>query len=103
MSEIERLSADIKKDANLREQVKELGNDSDAFVEWANQHGYDFSAGDLSEYVEAKTSELSEEQLDQVAGGGATSVQSNVEAVTEGAAVTVGVGAVVVAEVAVVT
>jgi predicted ribosomally synthesized peptide with nif11-like leader len=68
-SEIERLVGDIQNHARLQEEAKGLGTDPKALVEWANGKGYEFSLDELNAYAEAQLAELSEEELEQVAGG----------------------------------
>ena len=68
-TEIERLAADIKTDEKLLEEAKGLGTDTDAIVTWANERGYDFSIEELDSHIEEQTAQLSEDELNDVAGG----------------------------------
>lgn len=67
MSELERFSKDVNGNNEMLEAVKSIGNDVAKIVAYANSKGYKFTVAD----VEANTQkgELSEKQLDKVAGG----------------------------------
>ena len=68
-SEVERFSKDVQADTKLQEELKKAGTDEKAVVSIAKARGYDFSAEDLKAYAESKKGELSEEDLQKVAGG----------------------------------
>lgn len=68
--EVARFSNDVKNNPELQAEFKHTGTDMDAFVSLANEKGYDFSADDVKAHAAEKSGELSDEQLDQVAGGG---------------------------------
>ena len=68
-SELERFISDVKRSEKLQEELKAAGADVGAIVKVAVDKGYDFSADELKAYVETKKGELSEEQLEKVAGG----------------------------------
>lgn len=65
MSQIEKFNKDLLENKEMLEEVKKIGNDIAKIVAYANSKGYNFTVAD----VEAKKGELSEEQLDKVAGG----------------------------------
>ncbi len=66
---IERFSAEAKNNSELAEEIKKLGSDVAGIVKLAECKGFPFTEDELKEYSEAKKGELSEEQLEKVAGG----------------------------------
>jgi len=68
-SELERFISDVKNNKELQGELKAAGADVDAIVKVATGKGYGFSADELKAFVETKKGELSEEQLEKVAGG----------------------------------
>jgi predicted ribosomally synthesized peptide with nif11-like leader len=70
--EIERLVDAIQNDAGIMEELESLGNDLDATVAWAAEKGYTFSVKELQAHFEAQE-ELTEDELESVAGGRLTS------------------------------
>lgn len=64
-SEIQRFNKDLLENKEIQAELKTIGNDVPKIVAYANSKGYNFTVAD----VEAKKGELSEEQLDKVAGG----------------------------------
>ncbi|MGM0379451.1 MAG: Nif11-like leader peptide family RiPP precursor [Bacillota bacterium] len=68
MGEIKRFNKDVKEDKEMLEEVKKIGNDLEKIVKYANSKGYEFTSEDLESQAD-NNSELSEEQLDEVAGG----------------------------------
>ncbi len=66
MSQIERFNKDLSTNKEMLEEVKALGNDLDKIVAYANSKGYNFTVED----IKAEQGELSEQDLDKVAGGG---------------------------------
>lgn len=67
MSEIKRFNKDLSENTGMLEEVKKIGNDVPKIVAYANSKGYTFTVADVE--ANAKKGELSEEQLDKVAGG----------------------------------
>ena len=67
------LLAKIKEDAELQEKLKGAA-DLDAFVAVAKDNGFDVSKADWLRYQAKQTLELSDEELEGVAGGGRTGV-----------------------------
>ena len=65
------LLAKLKEDAGLREKLQGAG-DLDAAVALANEAGFDVSKADWLKYQAKQTLELSDEDLERVAGGGVT-------------------------------
>ncbi len=68
MTEIERFNQEIRENKEMQEEIKNIGSDLDKLVAYANSKGYKFTVAD----VEARAKqggELSEDQLDNVAGG----------------------------------
>ena len=70
MEELKRFGADVKENKELQEAAKAAGDDAEAITKLANEKGYDFTVEDLKAAKEEAKGELSEEQLDNVAGGG---------------------------------
>ncbi|NJD18692.1 MAG: Nif11-like leader peptide family natural product precursor [Gemmatimonadetes bacterium] len=68
LSELERFSRDVAGNAALRQEILTSGTDLATVVAYANGKGYGFSVQDVRE--RAVASELSEEALGAVAGGG---------------------------------
>jgi len=68
-SELDRFISDVKRSEKLQEELKAAGAGAGAIVKVATGKGYDFSADELKAFVETKKGELSEEQLEKVAGG----------------------------------
>ena len=65
------LLAKIKEDAGLQEKLKGAG-ELDAAVALAKEAGFDVSKADWLKYQAKQTLELSDEELEGVAGGQAT-------------------------------
>jgi predicted ribosomally synthesized peptide with nif11-like leader len=66
------LLAKLKKDAGLREKLQGAG-DLDAAVALAKEAGFDLSKADWLKYQAKQTLELSDDELEGVAGGGDSS------------------------------
>jgi predicted ribosomally synthesized peptide with nif11-like leader len=62
------LLAKLKEDAGLQEKLKRA-SDLDVAVEMAKEAGFDVSKADWLKYQGKKTTELSDEELEGVAGG----------------------------------
>ena len=62
------LLAKVKEDVGLQEQLKETA-DLDAAVALAKEAGFDVSKADWLKYQAKQTLELSDEELEDVAGG----------------------------------
>lgn len=62
---IEKFNKDLLENQEMQKEIRNIGNDMTKIVAYANTKGYSFTVAD----VEAKKGELSEEQLDKVAGG----------------------------------
>jgi predicted ribosomally synthesized peptide with nif11-like leader len=67
-SELERFAADLNEDQALFDQVSPVAGDHAALVAIANANGYDFTLEEVQAHVSAQR-EISDEQLDEVAGG----------------------------------
>ena len=68
-AELERFVGDLKADAGLRTEVSDKAAGIGSMVELAQAKGYDISADEANAYIRAQAgSELSDEQLDAVAG-----------------------------------
>lgn len=68
-SELDRFSADLKSDGALRDQFAEKSNDLGAIVESAQASGYGFTLEDVRGRLAEQDGELSESELETVAGG----------------------------------
>ena len=69
-SEVERFVADLKSDASLREDLQGSAAGVASVVEFAQSRGYSIGADEARQYIQAQTSsELSDAELDHVAGG----------------------------------
>ena len=66
--ELHRLLEDARRQPLLLSGLQERAADSDAALRWAAEQGYRLSPEDLSELKESEA-ELSDEELDQAAGG----------------------------------
>lgn len=67
MSQIEKFNKDILANKQMLEDVKKIGNDIPKIVAYANSKGYSFTVADVQ--ASAKQGQLSEDQLNKVAGG----------------------------------
>ncbi len=67
-AQIERFNKDICENKEMQEEIKAIGNDLVKIVAFANYKGYEFTVADV-EAIAKQREELSEEQLDNVAGG----------------------------------
>jgi len=67
--ELERFVKDASENNDFQKELKSVGADVEAIVTFASGKGYDFTVDELKSFVDAKKGELSEEQLDKVAGG----------------------------------
>ncbi|MBI5522788.1 MAG: Nif11-like leader peptide family natural product precursor [Desulfarculus sp.] len=83
IEEVKRLEADAKTNAQVRNKLKQAGPDPKALASIAAGLGYKLTEADLQQYINDKKGAMSEEDLDKVAGGGATNVQTNVEQTAE--------------------
>ena len=70
------LLAKIKEDAGLQEKLKGAA-DVDASVALVKEAGFDITKEDWLKYQEKQTLELSDEELEGVAGGGTTKPDSH--------------------------
>ncbi len=66
---IEKFVADVKESKELQAELKDIGSDVEQIAAFANSKGYDFTSSDLKLFTDAQKGELSDEQLDKVAGG----------------------------------
>lgn len=77
-AEIERFVNDLASNESLRETVVNASEGVESLVAIAQDHGYDINVDEARDYIQANTQgELSDDQLDAVAGG-KTSVFTNV-------------------------
>ena len=67
--ELERFARDLNANPALLEELKAVGTDPGAVIGFAERKGYRLALDDLHEAISRSGEELSESQLDQVAGG----------------------------------
>lgn len=96
-SDVERFIADLKNDEKLRNELSSSAAGIGSVVAFAESKGYDVSAEETADYIQSQAGrDLSDEQLDAIAGGKGhhhhnvlettTNVETTVEAVTEAVA-----------------
>ena len=69
-ADIERFIADLKENASLLDEAKAVPSGLAAMAGFAQSKGYDISVDEAKTYISAKANaELSDSQLDAVAGG----------------------------------
>jgi predicted ribosomally synthesized peptide with nif11-like leader len=88
-TEVERFVSELKDNAELRAELSSHASGLGSVVEFAKDKGYDISLDEASAYIQGQAGrDLSDEQLDGIAGGKgsdtATQVQQTVEAVQIG-------------------
>lgn len=83
LEEVKRFAEAVKKDDALQKELKAKGGDEAAVADFAKSKGFDFSADELKGFAAEKKGELSEEQLDKVAGGGSAAAVSHVVVVSD--------------------
>ncbi len=69
LDELKRFSKELKDDKNLQEAAKAAGTSAADVTKMANGKGYDFTEDELKQAADKSKGELSEEDLDKVAGG----------------------------------
>lgn len=70
IDEVKRFSLAVQDSPELQEEIKKIGPDLPAIAAFAAKKGYSFSAEELQQCATLQKGELSEDQLDNVAGGG---------------------------------
>lgn len=68
-TEIERFVAEVNADAGLQADFAQKKGNLDALVSLANARGYKINRADVDTYIAAGKQEMSDDQLDGVAGG----------------------------------
>jgi len=68
MKDLERLMSDLRSDPTLMNEFRALGESREAWVRWGLERGYRFSVQE-AEGLAASRGELSDDELDMVAGG----------------------------------
>ncbi|MFA7083533.1 MAG: Nif11-like leader peptide family RiPP precursor [Arcobacteraceae bacterium] len=76
-SNIEKFMSDAEKNKELQAELKAMGNDIEKITHCANAKGYAFSVSDFKSFIETNKDELSDEELESVAGG-VTFIPSNI-------------------------
>jgi predicted ribosomally synthesized peptide with nif11-like leader len=66
--ELERLTAALRRDPHLREEVRALSGDREALLAWTRDRGYSVPWPELAALLET-ADELSDEDLEHAAGG----------------------------------
>lgn len=72
VAEIKRFAEAVKSDSGLQSELKGVSGGEAGVASFAKGKGYDFTAEELKAHAEEMKGELSEEQLDKIAGGGDT-------------------------------
>ena len=67
-ADLSRLVGDVRKTPQLLEELRRRVHDPDAAIRWAGDKGYDLDPKEAEDLLESEQ-ELTEEDLDQVAGG----------------------------------
>jgi len=68
-SEIERFAMDLERNENLYQELASFAGTSEELAGWLNDRGYRIDAGELSDVISASVRELSDDDLERVAGG----------------------------------
>ena len=68
MEDLERLMSDLQKSPELMQEFRALGKSREGWVRWGQERGYRFSVEE-AEGLAASRGELSDDELEQVAGG----------------------------------
>jgi predicted ribosomally synthesized peptide with nif11-like leader len=66
--ELTRFLQSVRTSPKLMEELRNLLSTPDAAIHWAGSQGYRLTPGDIAE-IQGCNQELSEDELDQVAGG----------------------------------
>jgi predicted ribosomally synthesized peptide with nif11-like leader len=69
MDDFDRLLGDLRNDPELRGEIENLGEDLEAWVRWGAAKGYDFTLADAARLQEGYGDEISDDDLEKVAGG----------------------------------
>ena len=69
IEEVKRFSQAVQASPELQEEIKKIGPDLPALAAFAAQKGYTFSVDDVQQCAAQAKGQLTEEQLDSVAGG----------------------------------
>lgn len=69
---LKKFSDAVKNDVALQDELKKIGTDEVAIAAFAKSKGFDIDVAELKAQAEGSKGELSEEQLDKVAGGDLT-------------------------------
>jgi len=67
-AELSRFLDDLRNDPTLLEESRALLHDSEAALRWTREKGYQLTLADIQELLDCDR-ELSDEDLDQAAGG----------------------------------
>lgn len=67
-AEVERFLSDLQRDPELMEEFRSLAEDPNVWVRWTTAKGYDITPEEAAE-LEDTYSEISDEDLEQAAGG----------------------------------
>jgi predicted ribosomally synthesized peptide with nif11-like leader len=69
-TELHRLLDDLRNDPSLLEESRSLLRDSEAALGWTRKKGYDLTAAEIQQLLDSDR-ELSDDELDEAAGGDA--------------------------------
>ncbi|HEY0510331.1 MAG TPA: Nif11-like leader peptide family RiPP precursor [Thermoanaerobaculia bacterium] len=67
--DFERFLSDLQDDAGLRDDFQALDSNPDTWVRWANAKGYSFTRDEATRLADSHASEISDDDLEKVAGG----------------------------------
>lgn len=68
MDEYKRFQAAVMQNTKMQEDIKAIGNDADSIIKYANKKGYLFTMTDVRDALK-EGAQLTEDQLEDVAGG----------------------------------
>jgi predicted ribosomally synthesized peptide with nif11-like leader len=71
--EITRFQKDVKNSKDLQEKLIDAGSDVNKIISIANSSGYNLNKDELVKFADEAKSELNDEDLEKVAGGGVLS------------------------------
>ncbi|MFA7083541.1 MAG: Nif11-like leader peptide family RiPP precursor [Arcobacteraceae bacterium] len=66
---IEKFLTDVNEKKEFQDELKVIGNDIEKITLFANSKGYEFKSSDLQSFIDTNKGELSDGELDGVAGG----------------------------------
>nr|WP_170134870.1 Nif11-like leader peptide family natural product precursor [Acuticoccus kandeliae] len=87
LSEAKRFADDLVADRTMAAELKDSATGLASVVDFAKERGYDFNVDEAKDFIQSRTpKELTDEQLDAVAGGKSHSSTSSTTVQTAGVA-----------------